>query len=441
MACQIEITSVIAFGASGQPVTLVEVKGTAEECAAVVVKIGCGGTEKTNSVAVDAEGMWEASFSDLSGTGCICDDPNVALRVSAQCKADPTCLDTETLIPIPCQPYGCPEVDHIETQIPNCEQVLQDGGWNVHFKAVINGSGVTNYIWSFGDGDSMVGPNLQEVDHKYVCAGTYEITLVIQSDCEPGYVQVYTTSVEIPPCGCPTVNSITAIPDDDDPCTYTFHAKIAEPFQDCIEQYLWNFGDGSDPVFDTETTTHTYEDNGNYTVTLTLLGGIGEPDGSPCSTSKEVTVSNCKGTGDNGDHDEECPWWNPKCWNWCAILLILALAAIAAAAVLLVVAGCTGDPLTWAAAVATALLGLILLTTWFLVCAKVQTDFCEILNKLIDIFAMIVAIQSIILAILGILELLGLGLPLGCLIGVLVTWGYYGTILGYLVLIKNWTDC
>ena len=145
-------------------------------------------------------------------------------------------------------------------------------------------------------------------------------------------------------------------------------------------------------------------------------------------------MNNCKKTDDNGD--EECPWWNPKCWNWCTILLVLALAAIAAAAVLIITGACISDPITMSIGFATAVLGLVLLTLWFLLCSKVQTSFCEALNDLIDIFAWIVSIQSVVLVILAIT-----GLFPGGLIGVLITWGYYGTILGYLHLIKNWTDC
>ena len=88
MACQITITSVSPSGQPGQPLTAVVVEGTATECNSVTVKISCGGTEQpTQSVSVDAQGQWQAAFNDLAGTGCVCDDPNVALRVQAFCKA------------------------------------------------------------------------------------------------------------------------------------------------------------------------------------------------------------------------------------------------------------------------------------------------------------------------------------------------------------------
>jgi len=173
-------------------------------------------------------------------------------------------------------------------------------------------------------------------------------------------------------------------------------------------------------------------------VTLTLLGGIGQQDGSPCSTTTQVTVSNCsKGDGDNGDGDEDCPWWNPKCWNWCAILLAFALFTIASAAVVIIAGACSGNPVLLAAGIAAAVWGLILLSLWFWLCSKVQSNFCDVLDTLIQVFAYIVAVQSIVVAILAALGLLGGG----CGVGVLITWGYYGTVLSYLFLIKGWANC
>lgn len=437
MACEIKITSVNPYGMLGQGVSSVAVKGTAVDCQAAVVTISCGAAEKTQSVQVSPQGSWEANFTDMSGTNCICDDPNVALRVTAFCKADPNCLDNETLIPIPCNPYPCPEIDHIEMELPDCNQALQENGWNVRFKAVINGSGVTNYVWSFGDGQSMSGADLQTVTHKYACAGDYLVTLVILSDCEPGYAHVLTMQIVLPPCGCPQVNSITATADQNDPCTLDFHAKIAGPFQDCIEQYLWDFGDGSPPEYATENASHTYANNGTYTVRLTLLGGIGELDGSPCSSTTQVTVSNCSDGGGNGGGENDCPWWNPKCWNWCAILLAYALFNIAGAAALIIAGACSGNPVLLIAGLAAAAWGLVLLGLWYKLCSKFQANFCDVLNSLIQIFKYIVAAQAIVVAILGALGLLGGG----CGVGVLIAWGYYGTVLSYLLLIKDWSNC
>ena len=322
MACQITITSVIPTGQPGQPVTSVVVEGTATECSSITVQIGCGGsTQPTQSVSVDAQGQWQATFNDLTGTGCVCNDPNVALRVQAFCKADPDCADNQTLIPIPCQPYPCPTIDQINVAVPNCEQVLMAGGWDVNFSAAITGTGVTNYVWSFGDGATDSGANLQQVTHRYQCAGDYLVTLVILSECEPGYADVYTMTLELTPCGCPTISSIDPTQDPNNPCHWTFRAKVGDPFFACIEEYIWNFGDGNQEPWTAEA-EHTYDDDNTYTVTLTLLGRIGQPDGGPCYATETITVSGCGRGDDNGD-EQPCPWWNPACWNWCAILGVL----------------------------------------------------------------------------------------------------------------------
>ena len=329
MACQVSITSVIPTGQPGQPVTSVVVEGTATECSSVTVRVGCGGgTQPTQSVPVDAQSEWQATFNDLTGTDCVCDDPNVALRVRAFCKADPDCADNQTLIPIPCQTNPCPTIDQINVTVPNCEQVLVAGGWDVNFSAAITGIGVTNYVWSFGDGVTLSGANLQQVANHYPCAGDYLVTLVILSECEPGYADVYTMTLELTPCGCPTISSIDSKQDANNPCHWVFRAKVGDPFFACIEEYIWNFGDGIQESGTTKA-EHTYDKDDTFNVTLTLLGRIGQLDGSPCYATETITVSGC-GRGDGNGDGQPCPWWNPACWNWCIIFGVLLATWISA---------------------------------------------------------------------------------------------------------------
>lgn len=433
MACEVKIISVVPIGLPGQPVSSVEVKGSVTECDSVVVKITCDGLERTQSVGVDAQGQWQATFVNLNDPHCLCNDPDVSLVVSAHCKADPTCSDREVLQPIPCQPYPCPTIDHINTQIPTCDQVMQAGAWNVTFTAVINGTGVTNYVWTFGDGQTLAGPNLQQVTHAYPCAGTYAAALVILSDCESGYAEVLTTTIDLPPCGCPTVQ-IIADPEANNPCKWHFKASLSGLFVQCIDSYLWNFGDGTQITTSLPAAEHVYAQNGARTVTLTLLGNLGPAGGGLCYATKEITVSNCRGGNGNGDHP--CPWWNPFCkgWKLCGALLSLAVITIIAAGILLIFGICGGNSTVLAAGIAAAALGLALLTLWYFLCSKIKADFCETLESLILTFAYIVAVQGTVLLVLS-----ALGIVPVCY--ALVTFAYYGSILAYLTLIRQWAHC
>ena len=66
-----------------------------------------------------------------------------------------------------------------------------------------------------------------------------------------------------------------------------FAATVTDPGTDSYE-IVWDFGDGSAPVSGTLTPTHTYADNGIYTVTLTVT----DDDGGVGSGQLTVTVAN-----------------------------------------------------------------------------------------------------------------------------------------------------
>src|SRR5438552_5590778 len=335
MACQLTITVVTPYGLPGQPVTAVEVRGTAVECANIVVRISCGGPLLTKVAAV-SQGLWQVTFDNLGSSGCLCGGG--FMRVTAQCETDPACQDSRTLSPISCQPAPCPVIDHIEVEIPNCAQVQQDNGWTVTFDAVIVGSGVTSYVWSFGDQQTVSGPTLQHVTHVYKCAGTYVVTLVVTANnCEPA---VATKTIELPPCGCPTID-FNAQPIADNPCRWPFSVKLGPPFAACVTTYLWNFGDDTQQTTSIPQAEHDYGHDGQYTATVTLGGGVGQPGpgGGTCYAVKNINVTNCN-SGD--DNNGPCPWWDPSCWgSLCGGLLAAALGLLIAASILFIIAGCT----------------------------------------------------------------------------------------------------
>jgi len=336
MACQITITSVNVYGSSGQPVDSVEVKGSATDCTGVVVTINCGGTARTQSVAVDSSGLWQAVFSDTSGTNCVCDDPNVALRVTATCKADPDCPPaTRTLSPIPCESGTdcCPTVS-IEVTEGGCDA---QGRRNVTFKVTTTpatGAGCPDTVFAqldFGDGmlgaGFVVPPNSVWIEtHPYV-PGSYtaKVRILAPLGCPDIPVKVGPL-VECPP-GCPDEDDIwVAVDDCDAEGRRIVSVNVLLPGSGSTTVSVdWQDGTPPDSNLPIQggvlwTGWHHYLPPGPYKVTVSVAGcpPITKPVGplEPCTVPPPPDP--CK------------PWWHPKCWPWCLILGILLALLIAA---------------------------------------------------------------------------------------------------------------
>jgi hypothetical protein len=418
----------------------VKVFGIATGCSKVNVSIICTGSHAvTHSDVPVSSGAWDTTFTEqeIKLAGCLkCGDPNYPITVRANC-ADPgsSCSDFKMFPSIPCAP-ACPTIDHIEADIPTCDAVHASGDtWHVAFRAYINGTGVTSCIWTFGDGSNPVVGSLPQggiatANYSYQCAGEYFVTLIIQSDCQPGYINSEVYTLEIPTCGCPTVSSFTAHPDASNPCTWCFEAKVGGPFYRCIDKYLWDFGDGHTEYSETPNICHTYSSGGTRTVTLTIIGSVGQVGGGPCSSPLTINVTNCGNGGGHGGGDP-CPWWDPRCWSLCGWLLALALATMASAAGLFIAWGCSSYPPLLVAAIAAAALGLALLALWGALCAKTH---CHTLCAVITFVEYMILLQGVIAIILAIFS------P-PCSIGAFISSAYYGTALVVLLHINETTHC
>ena len=118
----------------------------------------------------------------------------------------------------------------------------------------VSPKGAVEYEWHFGHGDAETHhrPN---VTHEFPAPGSYEVTLVIKRPDgeEEGFMEQVTVA--------PT---FTASPTSGDaPLQVDF--KVEQP--DSNLSYEWDFGDGSDPAFGTET-QQTFEKAGDFNVTL-----------------------------------------------------------------------------------------------------------------------------------------------------------------------------
>jgi PKD repeat protein len=136
----------------------------------------------------------------------------------------------------------------------------------VHF----NGTGsydtdgtIVNWTWTFGDGQMGYG---EEVDHTYSVYGTYLATLTVR-DHSGG---INTTGVLItvrnqPPVASMNVSVETALTGE----AITFDGSNSTDPENQIANYYWSFGDGESDTG--PLVTHTYTDDGWYTVRLTVV--------------------------------------------------------------------------------------------------------------------------------------------------------------------------
>ncbi len=157
-----------------------------------------------------------------------------------------------------------------ETQV-NCHAVtvceLLDAEFNhtesnldVNFTNASTGGG-SAWEWTFGDGNSST---LENPTHTYANAGTYNVCMIVHS-CTSD-----TMCHEITVCDLPFAD-YTYIDNNNWTLDFTDQSSSAV-------SWTWDFGDGNTST--AQNPSHTYADNGDYTVCLTILNACGVPNTS-----------------------------------------------------------------------------------------------------------------------------------------------------------------
>lgn len=144
---------------------------------------------------------------------------------------------------------------------------------------------IESYVWDFGDGKSATGV---EVSHAYEDDDNYTVTLTVtDDDGTTGSKSITKTVLNRPPTALFTQNA--TIVDLEEAIHFDASGSF-DPDGDIVE-YLWDFGDNTTEIYIkdinfTVTTTHTYPEAGNCTVTLKVT----DDDGATSSFSVEITV-------------------------------------------------------------------------------------------------------------------------------------------------------
>ncbi len=139
-----------------------------------------------------------------------------------------------------------------------------------------------SYTWNFGEAGTASGRN---ATHSFADAGNYTVTLGVTSG--PWFNQTATlnlTVLNLPPIiGNASASPASALEGQ----PVNFSALCTDPGPADVVSYGWAFGDASGNATG-NATSHTFANQGNYSVTLTCDDG----DGGRVSTRVNVTVAN-----------------------------------------------------------------------------------------------------------------------------------------------------
>jgi PKD repeat protein len=151
-------------------------------------------------------------------------------------------------------------------------------------------STITDYSWNFGDGSPVDDAGSSPTtSHTYTSRGTYNVTLTVTDNL--GLTNTISRSVTV---DNPPTAAFAATPSPSTAnSSVSFDGSASTPGAGgTIEDYSWNFGDGTQNNPDTEDTgttpaaTHTYTTPGVYTLTLTVTDDLGVTN----SISHQLTV-------------------------------------------------------------------------------------------------------------------------------------------------------
>jgi len=139
---------------------------------------------------------------------------------------------------------------------------------------------IVSYYWDFGDG---INASSVIVDHSYVDDGNYTVALTVtDNDGATDTILATKTVLNRPPVASFTESATTVFTGE----SITFNASSSYDPDGSIIEYFWDFGDGSNASG--VTVLHSYVDDGNYTVALTVT----DDDDATASTSAVKSVLN-----------------------------------------------------------------------------------------------------------------------------------------------------
>jgi|GEM_PF-1273229 len=140
---------------------------------------------------------------------------------------------------------------------------------------------ITAWRWDFGDGQTS---DDQNPEYTFFNNGEYTVRLkVTDDDGSTNEVQHQVTIANVAPMVAAGADRTA-----NEGAEVSFDGSFSDASPTDTHTYAWNFGDGSAEVTNSLAPSHSYADNGVYTVTLTVKDG----DGGVGADTLTVTVDN-----------------------------------------------------------------------------------------------------------------------------------------------------
>ncbi len=155
----------------------------------------------------------------------------------------------------------------------------------VNFTDTSDDDTIMSWLWKFGDGATST---VQNPSHTYTQKRTYQVNLTVTNHYgDSNHTVKNLTIVNIPPQASFTYLPLHPTTQD----VVLFTDTSVDP-DGSLTGWKWSFGDGSSSTI--RHPTHTYTNNGNYTVTLNVT----DNNQSTHKISKKITVNNTPPTAD-----------------------------------------------------------------------------------------------------------------------------------------------
>jgi len=178
-------------------------------------------------------------------------------------------------------------VDESSNQAPTANASASPTTGEVPLTVTFSGSGsdpdgtIAGYSWNFGGGATSTAQN---PNHIYNNSGNYNVTLTVtDDDGATGSDSVAITVNEVPN-QAPTANASASPTIGEIPLQVTFTGSGTDS-DGTITSYSWDFGDGI--TSNSQNTSHTYNNIGTYSATLT----VADDDGATDSDAVTITVN------------------------------------------------------------------------------------------------------------------------------------------------------
>jgi PKD repeat protein len=173
----------------------------------------------------------------------------------------------------------------VQNRAPNASFTSSCTALNCSFDASgsTDGDGnIVSYDWEFGDGSTGTD---KTTTHNYSSAGTYTVNLTVTDD--DGATNTTSKTILVSSNTAPTADIYANETTVETGETISFNGLNSSDSDGFINRYEWSFGDGS-PNVTGSSVTHSYADDGTYTVELTVK----DDNGATNSTSVTITVNN-----------------------------------------------------------------------------------------------------------------------------------------------------